>query len=162
MNPVGDVPPKEEWLTPPEIIKALGQFDLDPCSPINRPWDTAEHHFDKNIDGLAQSWSTFSRIWLNPPYGKQTFNWLTKRRVEQRNGIALIYARTDTIGFHREVFNAADAIFFFRGRLRFYMPDGQIGNSGATAPSCLVAYGADNIAAILNANFDGKLTYLQR
>ena len=24
----------EEWLTPPEILKPLGEFDLDPCSPI--------------------------------------------------------------------------------------------------------------------------------
>ncbi len=24
---------KEEWLTPPEIIQALGTFDLDPCAP---------------------------------------------------------------------------------------------------------------------------------
>ena len=31
---------KDEWLTPPEIIKSLGEFDLDPCSPINRPWAT--------------------------------------------------------------------------------------------------------------------------
>ena len=23
---------KEEWLTPPEIIQALGTFDLDPCA----------------------------------------------------------------------------------------------------------------------------------
>lgn len=33
---------KDEWLTPPEIIKALGgpeSFDLDPCAPIKRPWD---------------------------------------------------------------------------------------------------------------------------
>lgn len=22
-----------EWLTPPEIIKSLGEFDLDPCAP---------------------------------------------------------------------------------------------------------------------------------
>jgi len=28
---------KDEWLTPPYIIKALGEFDLDPCAPINRP-----------------------------------------------------------------------------------------------------------------------------
>lgn len=30
---------KDEWLTPPEIIQALGgpeSFDLDPCAPINR------------------------------------------------------------------------------------------------------------------------------
>lgn len=23
----------DEWLTPPEIVRALGPFDLDPCSP---------------------------------------------------------------------------------------------------------------------------------
>jgi len=32
---------KDEWLTPPDIIKALGPFDLDPCAPIVRPWPTA-------------------------------------------------------------------------------------------------------------------------
>lgn len=24
----------QEWLTPPNILKSLGEFDLDPCSPI--------------------------------------------------------------------------------------------------------------------------------
>ena len=23
------------WLTPPSIITSLGEFDLDPCNPIN-------------------------------------------------------------------------------------------------------------------------------
>lgn len=27
----------DEWLTPPHILRALGDFDLDPCSPVNRP-----------------------------------------------------------------------------------------------------------------------------
>ena len=35
----------DEWLTPPEIIRALGPFDLDPCAPVNRPWDTANDHY---------------------------------------------------------------------------------------------------------------------
>ncbi len=30
----------DEWLTPPSILKELGHFDLDPCSPINRPWES--------------------------------------------------------------------------------------------------------------------------
>lgn len=64
---------KDEWLTPPAIIKSLGEFDLDPCSPIVRPWDTAKTHFDINTDGLKMPW--FGRVWLNPPYGDQTFNW---------------------------------------------------------------------------------------
>lgn len=26
----------DEWLTPPEILRALGAFDLDPCAPVMR------------------------------------------------------------------------------------------------------------------------------
>ena len=59
---------KDEWLTPPEIVKSLGEFDLDPCSPIERPWDTAKNHFTINDNGLIQNW--FGRVWCNPPYGK--------------------------------------------------------------------------------------------
>ena len=35
----------DTWLTPPSIITSLGEFDLDPCSPINRPWPTAKEHY---------------------------------------------------------------------------------------------------------------------
>lgn len=31
----------DEWLTPPEILRALGEFDLDPCAPVVRLWETA-------------------------------------------------------------------------------------------------------------------------
>ena len=58
------------WLTPPYIIEALGEFDLDPCSPINRPWDTAKKHYNVFDDGLAHQWE--GRVWCNPPYGKHT------------------------------------------------------------------------------------------
>jgi hypothetical protein len=27
----------DEWLTPPEILAKLGEFDLDPCAPVVRP-----------------------------------------------------------------------------------------------------------------------------
>lgn len=47
---------KDEWLTPPEITRALGSFDLDPCSPINRPWPTAEKHLTILDDGLSREW----------------------------------------------------------------------------------------------------------
>ena len=43
---------KNEWLTPPHILRRLGPFDLDPCAPINRPWDTAEHHYTIEDDGI--------------------------------------------------------------------------------------------------------------
>ena len=34
-----------EWLTPTNIIKSLGSFDLDPCIPIKRPFETAKNYF---------------------------------------------------------------------------------------------------------------------
>lgn len=46
----------DEWLTPPEILSALGTFDLDPCSPVNRPWPTAAQHYTERDNGLALPW----------------------------------------------------------------------------------------------------------
>jgi len=42
----------DEWLTPPEIVYALGVFNLDPCSPKDRPGPTATNHFTVNDNGL--------------------------------------------------------------------------------------------------------------
>ena len=55
----------DEWLTPPDIIRALGPFDLDPCSPGVRPWDMATKHYTVADDGLYRPW--VGRVWLNPP-----------------------------------------------------------------------------------------------
>ena len=142
-----------EWLTPPEIIQALGLFDLDPCSPINRPWNTAEQHYTIEEDGLSKEW--YGRVWCNPPYGRQTFRWVNKL-AEHGDGIALIFARTETNGFHDEIWRKADAVFFFRGRINFYYVDGTKSDR-ANAPSCLVAYGENNILRIQEAIMSDKL-----
>ena len=141
----------DEWLTPPSIIKALGEFDLDPCSPINRPWDTAKKHYSVLDDGFKQEWE--GRVWCNPPYGRDTFKWIDKL-ANHGNGIALIFARTETIGFHEQVWARASSIFFFKGRLKFHYVDGTQGGS-ANAPSCLVAFGSNNVIALDEAGFNG-------
>jgi hypothetical protein len=51
------------WLTPPYIIESLGGFDLDPCSPIDRPWPTAKSHYTIIDDGLTKDWS--GRVWYS-------------------------------------------------------------------------------------------------
>lgn len=147
----------DEWLTPPSLITALGSFDVDPCSPISRPWDTAKTHFSIEDDGLAQPWE--GRVWCNPPYGTGTFHWLRKLAAHG-NGIALIFARTETIGFHSEIWQKADSVFFFKGRLKFHYVDGRQGNC-ANAPSCLVAYGAENVAAIERSGLTGRHVLLK-
>jgi DNA N-6-adenine-methyltransferase (Dam) len=148
---------KIEWLTPPEIIKSLGEFDLDPCSPINRPWPTAKNHFTEDDDGFNKDWN--GRVWCNPPYGNQTGRWL-KRCMDHGNSIAIIFARTETKMFFDYVWNGADALFFFKGRLKFYHVDGtQAGSAGA--PSVLVAYGENNANILKNFPFQGKFISLK-
>ena len=46
----------DEWYTPKEIVDALGKFELDPCSPVNRLWDTATCHITPQEDGLQANW----------------------------------------------------------------------------------------------------------
>jgi hypothetical protein len=131
---------KEEWLTPPEIVQALGPFDLDPCAPVTRPWDTAARHYTIQDNGLAQPWD--GRVWMNPPYGPKTGQWL-ERLAAHGNGIALVFARTETRAFFSAVWDRADGVLFIKGRIRFYHADGRQADS-AGAPSCLVAYGEEN------------------
>lgn len=147
----------DEWLTPPNIIKALGKFDLDPCAPVHRPWDTARTHFTKKDDGLKMQW--FGRIWLNPPYGNETGGWLSKM-VEHKNGIALIFARTETLMFFKYVWAEAGAILFMKGRIKFFKSDGSEAEFSGGAPSCLVAYGENNIKALIDCGIKGQLVFL--
>ena len=142
-----------EWLTPPEIIKALGFFDLDPCSPVNRPWDTAKNHYNEFDDGLVQAWA--GRVWCNPPYGRETFKWLSKL-ANHKSGIALIFARTETIGFHNEIWCKAHSVFFFKGRLKFHYVTGEKGDV-ANAPSCLVSYSPEDTDSITAAMQMGSI-----
>ena len=143
----------DEWLTPPEILNAVGPFHLDPCAPVIRPWATAESHFTIEDDGLSQSWA--GRVWCNPPYGIFAEKWL-ERMADHDNGIALIFARTETKMFFRTVWERADAILFIKGRLHFHHVDGTRAKSNSGAPSCLVAYGENNRRILMESGINGK------
>lgn len=148
----------DEWLTPKHITDSLGPFDVDPCSPGDRrPWDTAKNHYCEAQDGLSMPW--FGDVWCNPPYGKETFVWLEKL-ANHGNGLALIFARTETIGFHAQVWDKASAVFFFKGRLKFCRVDGSTADT-SNAPSCLVAYGDTMVKRIQDSGLAGKLVMLK-
>lgn len=147
---------KDEWLTPPEVIKALGEFDLDPSSPVNRPWPTARNHYTVEDDGLLHEW--MGRVWMNPPYGEETGVWM-ERLANHGDGVACIFARTETQWFFDTIWKKADAVFFFKGRLSFYHVTGEQGDS-AGAPSVLIAYGRNNVEAIRRSGLNGILVEL--
>lgn len=150
---------KDEWLTPPEIIRALGPFELDPCAPVKRPWDMAANHYTILDNGLARPWE--GRVWLNPPYGQETGKWLD-RLADHGDGIALIFARTETEMFVRSVWNRADAVLFIAGRLHFHHVDGTRAKANSGAPSVLVAYGAGNVNALGKCSIPGAFFHAWR
>ena len=149
---------KDEWITPPYLIRTLGVFDLDPCAAINQPFRTAQKQYTILDDGLCKPW--IGRVWLNPPYGKKTKKWMWKL-ANHGNGIALIFARTETQTFFEHIWPKADAIMFLKGRLRFYHSNGFRAENSAGAPSCLIAYGQNNADALSVCSLEGKFIKLK-
>lgn len=148
---------KVEWLTPPDLVEKLGKFDLDPCSPINAPFIHAKHNFTTLDDGLSKDW--FGRVYLNPPYGRGMEQWLEKLKFHG-NGIALIFARTETKCFFEHIWNDADAVLFVKGRIKFYHITGiQAGTPGA--PSVFIAYGKENAIALRDSKIEGRFLSLK-
>jgi hypothetical protein len=151
-RPVAD---SHVWLTPPEILSALGPFDLDPCAaPEPRPWPTAARHITLPECGLVDEWS--GRVWCNPPFGSNTEAWL-KRMAAHGNGIALVFARTETEMFQRHVWPYIHAALFLAKRPHFYRPDGTraAGNSGG--PIVLLAYSAKDAEDLMTCGLNGAL-----
>lgn len=144
-----------DWYTPKWIFDDLGLvFDLDPCQPaVAIPWIPANKRYTIEDDGLASPWE--GNVWLNPPYGKQTPDWL-KKMHEHRQGISLVFARTDCKWFHDYIINA-DAILFLKGRVKFVDGLGVTGGSGAGSGSMLAAWGSKNVEALVGMKEKGHL-----
>lgn len=129
-----------DWWTPKYIFDWLGEtYDLDVSAPEGGvPWLPCRQYITEKIDGLRVPWTGY--VWCNPPYGKHTPNWL-ERMAAHNNGMALVFARTDTDWFHSYVAPAASGILFLKGRVKFVDGKGITGGGGAGCGSMLVAYG---------------------
>lgn len=164
-----------EWLTPPEIIAALGPFDLDPCAAIDQPWPTAAHHFTRVDNGLMKPWR--GRAWMNPPYANGVISAWLERMAAHGHGTALIFARTETEAFFSGVWDQATALLFMRGRINFHFGErwqdprtgrwyeiGERAPGNAGAPTVLCAYGvndADVLCAYSESGERGKFVPLK-
>lgn len=143
----------KDWLTPLALGQRLGSFDLNPCGCPGMPWRMATTtYFLPEKDGLVEPWE--GRIWCNPPYGHGVEQPWLERMAQHRNGMLLIFGRTDTQAWQKSIFPHADATLFVEGRVQFRLPNGQKAKSG-TAPSVLLAYGENNVEALQNAGIAG-------
>ena len=135
-----------DWYTPTWVFTALGlKFDLDPCQPPGGiSWIPAKTFLTPEDDGLACQWN--GKVWLNPPYGAGTKKWLYKMH-QHRNGVALLFARTDCGWFH-DYCAKADAILFLRGRVRFVDGFNATKGNGPGSGSMLIAWGKESVLAL--------------
>lgn len=137
-----------EWYTPPQIFQGLGmEFDLDPCAAPYYDHVPARNKYVLPIDGLAENWH--GTVWLNPPYGKQTALWIDKL-IEHNDGIALVFARTDTKWFQKAM-ETASVVCFISSRVKFI--NGKTGNADGTpgAGSALIGWGDKSRTAIMKS-----------
>lgn len=146
-----------DWLTPKYIIDAFPCFDLDPCSSVNQQWNTAKVMIRLPDDGLSIDW--FGRVWLNPPYGaKQIQPWMEKI-AKHGNGIALVFARTETKWFHEYVWPFASGMLFFKGRLSYIhgraLSERAKYGANAASPSVLISYGQQCCQLLRDCQLDG-------
>lgn len=104
---------------------------------------------------------------MNPPYGRALGTWLNRLALHG-DGIALVFARTDTAAFHDNVWPFATALLFIRGRVTFFHPDGSSPRNGHNSggPSVLIAYGdraaaklagCSDLGAVVNLRSNGGL-----
>ncbi len=144
-----------EWYTPPWIFEKLNiKFDLDPCHPSEKlSWIPVNKTISLPEDGLTSVWE--GMVWLNPPYGKYTGDWL-KKMHSHRCGIALVFARTDCLWYHNYVAKS-DAILYLKGRIGFVDGFGVTGGSGAGCGSILVAWGSAAVEALIGMSNLGDL-----
>ena len=131
------------WETPQDFFDELNKefnFTLDPCATPETA--KCKKFYTKEDDGLAQDWGG-EVVFCNPPYGSAIKDWVRKCYMQSTNTfldtlvVMLIPARTDTLYFHKYIYNRAE-IRFIKGRLKFV--GNQKGSGSAPFPSMIVIF----------------------
>jgi len=131
---------KMDWETPDnvlELVRQIAPIGLDPCTTLKNPTGAMSTYIRH---GLQAPWDTcpLGLVYCNPPYGRELPAWTRKMRDSSDGDIELIGlvpARPDTRWWHQNI-TTADAICFWRGRLKF-----KGAPSAAPFPSALPYWG---------------------
>lgn len=136
----------DDWATPRVFYKKLAtefNFVLDAAASSTNTlatnWYGLDHVDPAKRDGLVCNWAADALtlggdVWLNPPYGRTTIDWVRKADETAKNGatvVCLVPSRTDTRWFHD--YCAHHELRFVRGRLKF-----RDGDNSAPFPSLVV------------------------
>jgi hypothetical protein len=142
-----------EWYTPVEYIEAarkvMGGIDIDPASNVvAQEWIKATEYHTVEDDGLAHEWR--GRVWLNPPWGKFTGDFVSKLGVEIAAGrvteaIVLVNAHATDTQWFTPLWDGL--LCFTDHRINYASPMGD-GTAGSTHGSVFVYFGTNRQAFI--------------
>lgn len=144
----------DEYYTPKEIIEALGHFDLDPATPVNPRWRTADVMYTKEDDGLSKEW--FGRVFLNPPYSRPLIEQFMQKMAAHGNGIALVVPKLGTKMFRDVIFPSCTAMYILSERIKFYDVN-WVQQKSPICQSMLIAFGEENKEAIRRSGLKGTM-----
>lgn len=139
-----------DWETPPELFADLvdwyGTFDLDAAASAENAL-CARFYADRSLE---RDWTVdydgyrFSRVYVNPPYGRGVGAWVAKAAEAAALGVEVVMllpARTDTVWFHAYIWKKQGVeVTFLRGRIKFRLR-GEVLNP-APFPSMVVVFRA--------------------
>ena len=109
----------DDFLTPPELIEAMGEFDLDPCSSHRQERPSARRCYRFPEDnGLLLPWE--GSVFVNPPFS-ELHSWVG-RFILHGNGVMLCPARVEVSWFWK-LWGHCDGIFFSRGPIKYRCPN---------------------------------------
>lgn len=139
----------DSWGTPSWIWKPLGRFDLDPCGMPGRPLPSVDKTICLPEDGLVAEWC--GRVWLNPPFNRyERPKWMAKM-AQHNNGIMLVPAACETDAFKWYVWRRASGVLMLHRRPHFVGTDGVEAKANSGCTICLVAYGQENLVALMDS-----------
>jgi hypothetical protein len=148
----------DTWLTPPEIIAALGPFDLDPCAAIGQPWPTAAHHYTITENGSAPQ-MVGPRVDESCPI-RTCAPWLG-RMSDHDSGTAFLFSRTETKAFFDFVWGVARIAHFpARPRLISTNLERKPQHHAPESFSVLIAYGEQDADRLAESGLDGQVVLL--
>jgi DNA N-6-adenine-methyltransferase (Dam) len=139
----------DNWCTPTPVldrVRRIGPIGIDPCTEADNP--TGARLFKTKLAFEGDDWveqlEPGELAYVNPPYSVMESTqarpgwaaFIPYQAAEGCEVVSLVAARPDTRWFDYLVWQTAQAVCFWKGRLRFVGAP-----SSAPFPSCLVYHG---------------------
>lgn len=149
---------RDTWCTPEWLARAVGRWDLDPCSNERSHIDAARtFRLDQGRDGLtmAKYVPRSARVWINPPYSHgSVIKWV---RAYRRTRFCFLVRFDVSTEWWSELWGSASVLATPWTRVAFEPPPGVEEVPGSPFPHALVYAHEDDVSDEVR-----RLCYLMR